>query len=67
MIVIWECRLKAALIDKTMSEVTESLRHIGEGNKRDEVHTRPSQETFRETSLQIQMVAEPAEEYGKRG
>ena len=44
MIVIWECRLKAALIEETMREVAESLRHTGEGNKRDEVHTRPRPE-----------------------
>ena len=41
---IWECQLKAALIEETMREVAESLRHTGEGNKRDEVqkiNTRP--------------------------
>ena len=56
-IVIWECQLKPTVIEKTMSEVVK------------QINTRPSQETpwYEEThhgtSLQMQMVAEPTEEY----
>lgn len=63
-IVIWECQLKAADIEETMREVVESLRHTGEGNKRDEVRTRLSQETpWYDVSTSTQMVAEPTPEY----
>ena len=51
-IVIWECRLKAALIEETMREVVESLNN-----------TRHGQETHHGTSLRGQMVAEPEAEY----
>ena len=68
---IWECQLKAAVIEETMSEVTTSLRHTGEGNKRDEVPTRPSQQADSPSNLEgqlreLQMVAEPVEEYGAK-
>ena len=63
-IVIWECQLKPTVIEETMSEVVKSLRHIGEGNKRDEVRTHPSQETpWYDASTSTQMVAEPTPEY----
>ena len=55
-IVIWECRLKPALIEETMREVVK------------QINTRPSQQADSPSNLEgqlreLQMVAEPTEEY----
>lgn len=62
-IVIWECRLKTAIIEETMREVAECLNNTRPCPAGTPSNLEGELETHHGTSLRGQMVAEPEAEY----